>query len=82
MSMTPEVRRHYIDHLQKVIPKVVEADGAASGYWTSLTPIYSFSATSPIYVLLYNIFTYFAFCVVVATMRIEFMFHHRTTNLS
>ena len=32
MSMTPNVCRRYIDHLQKVIPKVVEVSGAASGY--------------------------------------------------
>ena len=31
-SMTPEVCRRYINHLHKVIPKVVEVDGAASGY--------------------------------------------------
>ena len=32
MSMTPEVCRRYINHLHKVIPKVVDVDGAASGY--------------------------------------------------
>ena len=32
MSMTPDVCRKYIGHLDKVIPKVVEVDGAASGY--------------------------------------------------
>lgn len=31
-SMTPEVCRKYIGHLQKVMPKVVELEGAASGY--------------------------------------------------
>ena len=31
-SMTPEVYRRYINHLYKVIPRVVEVDGAASGY--------------------------------------------------
>ena len=31
-SMTPEVCRKYIGHLQKVMPKVVELGGAASGY--------------------------------------------------
>ena len=32
ISMTPEVCRHYIDHQQNVIPKVVQVDGVASGY--------------------------------------------------
>ena len=31
-SMTPEVCKKYISHLHKVMPKVVELDGAASGY--------------------------------------------------
>ena len=31
-SMTPQVCRNYIGHLQKVMPKVVEVEGAASGY--------------------------------------------------
>ena len=32
MRLTPNVCRRYIDHLNKVIPKVVEVNGAASGY--------------------------------------------------
>ena len=31
-SMIPEVCRKYIGHLQKVMPKVVDLEGAASGY--------------------------------------------------
>ena len=31
-SMTPEVCHRYINHLDKVIPRVVEVDGAASNY--------------------------------------------------
>ena len=31
-SMTPDVCKRYIGHIQKVMPKVVEMDGAASGY--------------------------------------------------
>ena len=32
MTMTPEVCKKYIQHLQKVIPKVVELNGEPSGY--------------------------------------------------
>ena len=32
MAMVPIVCSRYIDHLRKVIPKVVEVNGAASGY--------------------------------------------------
>ena len=31
-SMSPEVCRKYISHLHKVMPKVGEVEGAASGY--------------------------------------------------
>ena len=31
-TLTPELCSRYIDHLFKVIPKVVENQGAASGY--------------------------------------------------
>ena len=31
-TMTPQVCRRYIKHLHKVIPKVIEVNGAASGY--------------------------------------------------
>lgn len=31
-SLTPEICKKYIGHLQKAIPKVIEVDGAASGY--------------------------------------------------
>ena len=31
-TMTPEVCKQYVGHLQKVIPKVIEVDGAPSGY--------------------------------------------------
>ena len=31
-TMTPAVCRKYIDHLHKVMPEVVQVEGAASGY--------------------------------------------------
>ena len=31
-SLTPEICRRYINHLNKVIPAVVEKNGDASGY--------------------------------------------------
>ena len=31
-TMTPDVCRKYIDHLHKVMPRVVQLEGAASGY--------------------------------------------------
>ena len=30
-TMTPEVCKQYVGHLRKVIPKVIEVDGAPSG---------------------------------------------------
>lgn len=31
-SLTPEVCRRYIDHMKKVVPKVIELQGQPSGY--------------------------------------------------
>ena len=31
-TVTPEKCCHYIDHLKKVIPKVIEVNGEATGY--------------------------------------------------
>ena len=31
-TLTPEIYRKYIGHLQKVMPKVVDVDGNPSGY--------------------------------------------------
>ena len=35
-TVTPEMCRKYIRHLQKVIPRVIELNGAATGYWLLL----------------------------------------------
>ena len=35
-TVTPEMCRKYIWHLKKVIPRVIELNGAATGYWLLL----------------------------------------------
>ena len=49
--MTSKMRSRYlIDHLQKVMPDVIAANGAPSGHWTSYK--------LPVFLVIYQLFVY------------------------